>query len=103
VPRFLGVNRPFFASARNAWTVGFGAGPMTKNGLGCFLRFPPVGRCTLAYIDRPKNMFRFEVGPGASEDGQVIFKVAPDASRFRLQLGARNPFSNNSGYVNLGF
>lgn len=48
-------------------------------------------------------MFRFEVGTGASEEGQVIFRVPPDASQFQLQFGERNPFSNESGYVNPGF
>jgi arylsulfatase A-like enzyme len=59
---------------------------------------------TYLYIDRPKNLFRVEVYPGARQEGQVIFKVPPDASQFRLQIGeATNPFSDISGYVNLGF
>ncbi len=55
------------------------------------------------YIASSKNIFLVEVGPGDSQEGEVIFKVAPDASQFRLQLGEENPFSNNRGYVNLGF
>ncbi len=59
---------------------------------------------TYLYIDRPKNLFRVEVGPGDSSEGQVIFKVPPDASQLRLRIGeATNPFSDNSGYVDLGF
>jgi phosphoglycerol transferase MdoB-like AlkP superfamily enzyme len=58
---------------------------------------------TYLYIDWSKVVFRFEVGPGDSQEGRVIFEVPPDASRFQLQLGERNPFSNQSGYVNLGF
>ncbi len=58
---------------------------------------------TFLYIEWSKNLFRFEVAPGDSPEGQVIFKVAPDASRFQLQLGEENPSSNKSGYVNLGF
>jgi hypothetical protein len=58
---------------------------------------------TYLYIEWSKALFRFEVGPGDSQEGQIIFKVAPDASQFQLQLGEETPFTNNSGYVNLGF
>jgi lipoteichoic acid synthase len=58
---------------------------------------------TYLYIDWSKALFRFEVAPGDSQEGQVIFKVASDASQFRLQLGEETPFTNNRGYVNLGF
>jgi hypothetical protein len=58
---------------------------------------------TFFYIDSSQNIFLVEVGPGDSREGEVIFKVAPEISRFRLQLREANPFSNNSGYVNLGF
>jgi hypothetical protein len=58
---------------------------------------------TYLYIDRAKNLFRVEVYPGASQEGEVIFEVPPDTSQLQLQLGeATNPFSNASGYVNLG-
>jgi hypothetical protein len=58
---------------------------------------------TYLYIDWSKALFRFEVAPGDSQEGQIIFKVASDASQFRLQLGEETPFTNNRGYVNLGF
>jgi lipoteichoic acid synthase len=58
---------------------------------------------TYLYIDWAKNIFRRSVVPGDSPEGRVIFKVPPDASQFQLQLGEENPFSNKSGYVNLGF
>ncbi|MBD0300230.1 MAG: DUF4352 domain-containing protein, partial [Nitrososphaera sp.] len=58
---------------------------------------------TYLYIEWSQALFRFEVAPGDSQQGQIIFKVAPDASQFQLQLGEENPFTNNSGYVNLGF
>ena len=58
---------------------------------------------TYLFIDRPKNLFRVEVSPGTSQEGQVIFKVPPEASQLRLRIGeATNPFSDSSGYVNLG-
>jgi uncharacterized protein DUF4352 len=55
------------------------------------------------YIDSSRNIFLVEVGPGDTMEGQIIFKVAPDGSQFRLQLGEANPFSDKKGYVNLGF
>jgi lipoteichoic acid synthase len=58
---------------------------------------------TYLYIDWSKALFRFEVAPGDSQAGQIIFKVAPDASQFQLQLEEETPFTNNNGYVNLGF
>jgi hypothetical protein len=58
---------------------------------------------TFFYIDSFKNIFLVEVGAGGSQEGEVIFEVAPDASQFQLQLGEANPFSNKKGYVNLGF
>jgi len=58
---------------------------------------------TYLYIEWSKALFRFEVAPGDSQQGQIIFKVAPDASQFQLQLGEEIPFTNKSGYINLGF
>ncbi len=58
---------------------------------------------TYLYIDRSKNLFRVEASPGISQEGEVIFEVPPDASQLRLQLReATNPFSDKSGYVDLG-
>jgi lipoteichoic acid synthase len=58
---------------------------------------------TFLYIDSPKLIFLSDMDPGVSQEGEVIFKVPPDASQFQLELGERNPFSNKKGYVNLGF
>ena len=57
---------------------------------------------TYLYIEWSKVLFRFEVAPGDSQEGEFIFKVTPDTSQLRLQLGERNPFSSERGYVNLG-
>ena len=57
---------------------------------------------TYLYIPWSKVIFRFELASGDSEEGQFIFEVPPDASRLQLQLGGRNPFSDNQGYVDLG-
>ncbi|MBV9453148.1 MAG: DUF4352 domain-containing protein, partial [Rubrobacter sp.] len=58
---------------------------------------------TYLYIPWSEAIFRFELAPGDSEKGQFIFELPQDASRLQLQLGERNPFSGNKGYVNLGF
>jgi hypothetical protein len=57
---------------------------------------------TYLYIPWSKVIFRFEVAPGDSEEGQFIFEVPQDASQLQLQLGGRDPFSDNKGYVDLG-
>jgi hypothetical protein len=57
---------------------------------------------TYLYIPWSKVIFRFELAPGDAEKGQFIFEVPPDASRLQLQLGQRNPFFSNKGYVDLG-
>ena len=70
------------------------------DGNGRRFKFDPD---TYLYMDWSKALFRFEVAPGDSEEGQIIFKVAPEASQFQLELGEETPFTNDSGYVNLGF
>jgi arylsulfatase A-like enzyme len=60
------------------------------------------GTDTYLYIPWSKVIFRFEIAPGDSEEGQFIFEVPQDASQLQLQLGGRNPFSDNKGYVDLG-
>jgi hypothetical protein len=58
---------------------------------------------TYLYIDWNKNLFRIEAYPGVSWEGEIIFELPPDASQLRLRIGeATDPFSNESGYVNLG-
>jgi hypothetical protein len=38
-----------------------------------------------------------------TDDGRVIFTVAPDASGFILEVGDAQMFSDESGRVDLGF
>lgn len=58
---------------------------------------------TFGYVPEGKDVFLEQVNPGLSRQGQVIFSVASDASGFKLQLGDTDPFSGESGSVNLGF
>jgi hypothetical protein len=58
---------------------------------------------TFGYIPQEKNILLEQVNPGVTRDARVIFSVAPDASDFTLELGDANLFSNENGYVDLGF
>lgn len=58
---------------------------------------------TFGYIDPAKDIFLDQVNPGVQQQGEVIFTVADGASGFRLQAGDTNMFSNENGYVDLGF
>lgn len=55
------------------------------------------------YITAEKNLFLENVNPGVTTRGQAIFTVAPDASGFKLEAGDTVVFSDENGYVNLGF
>ena len=58
---------------------------------------------TFGYIDPSKDIFLDQVNPGVSQEGEVIFTVAPGASDFTLEVGDTQMFSDESGYVDLGF
>jgi hypothetical protein len=45
----------------------------------------------------------FAMDPGVSQDGEVIFSVAPDTSGYKLQLSDTSYLKNNKGLVDLGF
>lgn len=55
------------------------------------------------YIPEGRDLFLEQVNPGVTQEGQVIFTVAPDAAEFRLEVGGAGFFSTETGYVNLGF
>ena len=55
------------------------------------------------YIPRDRNIFLEQVNPGVTEQGSIIFTVAPGASGFTLQVGDAKLFSDQNGSVNLGF
>lgn len=58
---------------------------------------------SFGYIDPDKNIFLQQVNPGVTQEGQVIFTVAPGANDFKLELGDTKVFSNTKGYVKLDF
>lgn len=57
----------------------------------------------LRYVPKDRDIFLERVNPGVTQEGQAIFEVAPGPSEFRLQAGDTNAFSDQNGYVDLGF
>jgi hypothetical protein len=57
---------------------------------------------TFGYIDPSKDIFLNQVNPGVTQQGEVIFTVAPGASDFTLEAGDTEMFSDENGYVDLG-
>jgi hypothetical protein len=58
---------------------------------------------TFGYIPRNRNIFLEQVNPGVTKQGQVIFTVASGASGFKLQAGDADVWTDENGYVDLGF
>ncbi len=58
---------------------------------------------TLGYVDPNKDIFLNQVNPGVTQQGEVIFTVAPDAKNFELELGDAAVFSDKKARVALGF
>lgn len=58
---------------------------------------------TFGYIPNERNIFLEQVNPGVTEDGEVIFSVAPGASGFRLEISDTNMFRSGKAYVDVGF
>jgi hypothetical protein len=55
------------------------------------------------YIPNDRKIFLERTNPGVTKQGEAIFQVAPDASGFRVQVGDARMFTNENGYVELGF
>lgn len=58
---------------------------------------------TFEYVPARKDIFLTQVNPGVSQEGRVIFTVAPDASGFTLHAGDLDFWSNKSAHIGLGF
>jgi hypothetical protein len=56
-----------------------------------------------SYIPQDRRIFLENINPGVTRPGEAIFEVAPGASGFQLQAGDTNMFSDENGYVDLGF
>ncbi len=56
-----------------------------------------------SYVPREQRIFLERINPGETEQGQAIFEVAPGSSGVRVLAGDTRMFSNEQGYVDLGF
>jgi hypothetical protein len=58
---------------------------------------------TSIYVPQERRLFLERINPGVAREGTAIFQVAPGASGFRLQAGDAKMFTDENGYVDLGF
>jgi hypothetical protein len=58
---------------------------------------------TGTYVPQDRRIFLERINPGVTRPGEAIFEVAPGASGFQLQAGDAKMFTDENGYVNLGF
>jgi hypothetical protein len=58
---------------------------------------------TFGYITAEKDIFLTQVNPGVTQEGQVIYSVAPDASGFVLHAGDLEFFGTDEVKITLGF
>jgi hypothetical protein len=71
------------------------------DGEGCEFKATPND---FVYVAPGKNIFKENVNPGVTKDGEVIFAVTPDAKDFTLRAGDTDPFiSDENAYIELGF
>lgn len=55
------------------------------------------------YIDPAKDIFLDQVNPGVTQEGEVIYTVAPGAKGFKVEVGDAALFSDEKKTINLGF
>ncbi len=55
------------------------------------------------YIPTEKDIFLTQVNPGVTQEGQIIYSVAPDASGFTLHAGDLEFFGADEAKIQLGF
>jgi hypothetical protein len=58
---------------------------------------------TFGYIPAEKDIFLTQVNPGVTQEGAVIYTVAPDASGFTLHAGDLEFFGADEAKIALGF
>ena len=57
----------------------------------------------LTYVPENRDIWFQQVNPGVTRQGRAVFDVAPNSSGFQLQAGDTDLFSDENGYVDLGF
>jgi len=58
---------------------------------------------TIGYIDPSKDIFLNQVNPGVTQQGQIIYSVAPNASGFTIHAGDLKFFGTEEAHIKLGF
>jgi len=58
---------------------------------------------TFGYIPAEKDIFLTQVNPGVTQEGAIIYSVAPDASGFTLHAGDLEFFGTKEAKISLGF
>ncbi len=58
---------------------------------------------TFGYIPVEKDIFLNQVNPGVTQEGQIIYSVAPDASGFTVHAGDLSLFGGEEAKITLGF
>ena len=57
---------------------------------------------TDATVPMDRDLFLEEVNPSLTQEGRVVFEVAPDAKALILRAGDTDPFSDENAYIDLG-
>ncbi len=58
---------------------------------------------TFGYIPVEKDIFLNQVNPGVTQEGRIIYSVAPDASGFTVHAGDLSLFGSEEAKIALGF
>jgi hypothetical protein len=58
---------------------------------------------TFGYIPAEKDIFLNQVNPGVTQEGRIIYSVAPDASGFTIHAGDLKFFGAEEAKIKLGF
>jgi hypothetical protein len=102
---FVIVDFLFTNNADEATTLDSGSLTLI-DGEGCEFEMQPNEFVYIdpVYIAPGKNIFSENVNPGVTQDGQVIFRVTPEAKDFTLRAGDTDPFiTDENAYIELGF
>ena len=57
----------------------------------------------LTYVPENRDIWFQQVNPSVTRQGRAVFNVAPNSSGFQLQAGDTDLFTDENGYVDLGF
>lgn len=57
---------------------------------------------TDAMVPMDRDLFIEQVNPSLTQEGRVVFEVAPDAESLIMRAGDTDPFSDENAYIDLG-